>query len=138
MVSVNKNQHIPVWCGSCWAFSATSAVSDRLKLMTKGAWPEHDLSVQVVINCADNAEGCGGGHPTDVYRLMNEMGVPAEGCMRYEAKNMECTDINICRDCDMDHGCVAVKNYTKYYVEEYGNVNGEENMMKEQRSVVNQ
>ena len=131
MVSVNKNQHIPVWCGSCWAFSATSAVSDRLKLMTKGAWPEHDLSVQVVINCADNAEGCGGGHPTDVHRLMNEKGIPAEGCMRYEAKNMECTDINICRDCQMDQGCFAVKNYTKYYVEEYGNVNGEENMMKE-------
>ena len=106
-------------------------MSDRLKLMTKGAWPEHDLSVQVVINCADNAEGCGGGHPTDVHRLMNEKGIPAEGCMRYEAKNMECTDINICRDCQMDQGCFAVKNYTKYYVEEYGNVNGEENMMKE-------
>ena len=131
MVSVNRNQHIPQWCGSCWAFSATSSVSDRLRLMTKGAWPEYDLSVQAVINCDQFSLGCSGGHPSNVFRYMKETGLPAEGCMRYEAKDMECTDINICRDCQMGQDCKPVYNYTKYYVEEYGSVSGEENMMKE-------
>jgi len=60
-VTVSKNQHIPQYCGSCWAFSAASAVSDRLRLMTKGAWPEHDLSPQVIVNCDSTSEGCHGG-----------------------------------------------------------------------------
>ena len=130
MLSVNKNQHIPQWCGSCWAFSATSSVSDRLRLMTKGAWPEHDLSTQVAVNCVSSL-GCHGGHPSSVFSYMKETGLPLEGCMRYEAKDMECTDINTCRDCHMGEDCFAVKNYTKVYVSEYGSVSGEENMMKE-------
>ena len=129
-VSITKNQHIPVWCGSCWAFAATSSISDRLRLMTKGAWPEYDISTQAIINCG-NAGSCHGGHPTGVFRYMKETGAPLEGCMRYQAIDMECNDMNLCRDCHMGEGCFAVKNYTKVYVEEYGSVSGEEDMMKE-------
>ena len=27
------NQYLPRWCGSCWAQVATSALSDRLKIL---------------------------------------------------------------------------------------------------------
>ena len=129
-VSVTKNQHIPQYCGSCWAFASASAVSDRLRLMTKGAWPTQELSPQVILNCAEGNK-CNGGHPLDAYALMEKEGIPEEGCMRYTATEEECTDFNICRDCGHDYPCHAVQNYTKYYVEEYGSVSGEENMMKE-------
>ena len=131
---MSRNQHIPQYCGSCWAFAAASAVSDRLRLMTKGAWPTAELSPQMIVNCATSAHGCHGGNMLSAYQLMKEVGVPEEGCMRYTAEDMECTDVNICRDCagaGNSRNCFAVQNYTKYYVEEYGNVRGEENMMKE-------
>ena len=102
--------------------------------MTKGAWPTAELSPQMIVNCATSAHGCHGGNMLSAYQLMKEVGVPEEGCMRYTAEDMECTDVNICRDCagaGNSRNCFAVQNYTKYYVEEYGNVRGEENMMKE-------
>ena len=131
-VSITRNQHIPQYCGSCWAFAAASAVSDRLRLMTKGAWPTQELAPQVLVNCAKSADGCQGGTMTSGYEAMLEQGIPEEGCMRYVAKDEECIDVNICRDCEgVGNGCYAVKNYTKYYVTEFGEVVGEENMMKE-------
>merc|ERR1712196_272557 len=44
------NQHIPVYCGACWAFAPLSAVSDRIKIARNGAWPEIVLSPQVLLN----------------------------------------------------------------------------------------
>ena len=45
--SIDRNQHIPQYCGSCWAQGSSSALSDRLALLTGNRFPEVDLAPQV-------------------------------------------------------------------------------------------
>ncbi len=48
--SIDRNQHIPQYCGSCWAQGSSSALSDRLALLTNNLFPEVDLAPQVLID----------------------------------------------------------------------------------------
>jgi cathepsin X len=54
------------YCGSCWAHAVSSALSDRIKLVRKRAFPDVTLSPQVLVNCvtANQTQGCQGGDPT--------------------------------------------------------------------------
>ena len=47
MLPQTKNQHIPQYCGSCWAQAATSSLSDRIKIARKAAWPDVNIAPQV-------------------------------------------------------------------------------------------
>jgi len=129
------NQHIPVYCGSCWAHATLSALSDRIKIARKAAWPEIMLSIQALLNCAQNVAGtCHGGSPSGVYQFVQEHGVPPTTCLAYEAVDRDCTPFNTCRTCFPPTGgtnCTAVQHYPRYYVDEYAPVVGEDKMMAE-------
>jgi cathepsin X len=70
-LTYQRNQHIPVYCGSCWAFSASSALSDRIKIQRKAQWPDVIIAPQVLISCELPDEGCHGGDARTAYEWIH-------------------------------------------------------------------
>ena len=123
-----RNQHIPVYCGSCWAMGSTSALSDRFNIMNGPSYaPSMYQSVQNVISCGNEYDKCGtcnGGDDLPVYQYAAEVGIPHESCNNYRATNEECLSDNTynsaCYTCDPGlAGCYGVTDYNKAFAGEY-------------------
>jgi len=131
LLTTDLNQHIPVYCGSCWAHSALSSIADRIKIATNGKVRDVVPAVQVMINCGD-AGTCNGGDSNAANKWVYKNGIPDVTCQQYQAKNMACSAINTCMNCDPGGGaCYAVTDYPKITVSEYGSVRGDQNIMAE-------
>ena len=149
MLTKNLNQHIPQYCGSCWAHGATSALSDRIKIARKGMAPDVNLAIQYILNCGVEVAGsCNGGSHLAAYKFIQDRGyIPYDTCLAYEAcssdseeygcqgRDYSCKPINICRTCSTftKNGgkCVGLHYFPNATVSEYGSVKGYHNMMSE-------
>jgi len=134
LVTMNLNQHIPVYCGSCWAHGSMSALADRIKIARNGAWPDYDPAIQYILNCGTDIAGtCYGGSHLGAYQFAQEKGVPVNTCLQYEAVDNTCNAINTCRNCKGPPGnsnCFAQTNFTRIFVDQYGSVDSSVNAIK--------
>jgi cathepsin X len=135
------NQHIPGYCGSCWAHGALSSLADRIKIARNATGDEINLSIQYILNCAGSVAGsCHGGSHTGVYEFIKQTGfVPYDSCMPYIACSSEsteglckyvdttCSAINTCRTCDTFGGmggkCSEINVFPNASIAEYGTYN---------------
>jgi cathepsin X len=132
LMTEDLNQHIPTYCGSCWAHAAFSSIADRMKIANGGKGRDVIPSVQALINCG-NAGSCNGGDSLAAYEYVYKNGIPDVTCQQYQARNMNCSAINTCMDCSPSGGCSAVaeKDYNKITIDSFGTTQGDEDIMSE-------
>ncbi len=111
-----NGQHIPQYCGSCYAHGSLSMLNDRIKIMNmkRGhAGTDVMLGRQTFLNCApflNFGNGCHGGEPADIFNYMRDVGLPDETCMHYSASDhtalgidtstlTRCPKISECMNC---------------------------------------
>lgn len=153
LCTISLNQHIPQYCGSCWAHGATSALADRLKIARKGQGIDIQISVQHVLNCG-TAGSCHGGDGGLLYAWAKNLsdttgsgiayttGQPYLACSD-DAKSdsptsicrngsFQCSAENVARTCGtFGEDCVGLSHYPNVTVADYGTISGAAAMQKE-------
>jgi len=135
LLTTVRQQHIPQYCGSCWAQAASSTLGDRIKIARDGAWPEINIAPQVLISCETPDDGCHGGYALNAFKWINENYITDETCSSYEARGHDnglgCSAMAMCRNCNPGEACYVPPKYHTYGIDEYGEVTGEQDMMQE-------
>uniref|UniRef100_A0A6U1T3V4 Peptidase C1A papain C-terminal domain-containing protein n=1 Tax=Trieres chinensis TaxID=1514140 RepID=A0A6U1T3V4_TRICV len=134
------NQHIPQYCGSCWAHGSISALADRVKIARKAKGDDINLSIQFILNCGGEVAGsCHGGYHTGTYQFIKDTGyIPFDTCMSYiacskdstegfcEHVDTSCSASNTCRTCDtfagMGGACTEIDYFPNVTIAEYGEI----------------
>jgi cathepsin X len=126
-VTVDLNQHAPVYCGSCWLHGSISSLNDRLKIARKAKFPEINLARQVVLNCGNTTAGsCDGGGDYGLYVFAHKFGIPDDTCQLYSAHEYPCSAFRNCMNCDPPSEaaplgvCYPVQSYERYFASEFG------------------
>ncbi len=77
-------------CGSCWAFGAVEAMSDRICISSNGQKNAHISAEDLVDCCATCGNGCDGGYPESAWEYFKHTGLVTggnynshEGCQPY-------------------------------------------------------
>ena len=153
LVTQSRNQHIPQYCGSCWAHGSTQSLADRIKIARKGAGPDIQLSVQHLLNCG-NAGSCHGGDPGAAFAWIKNLsdstgtGIAYESNKPYlacseDSKNdphqticksadFTCNALNTARTCPtFGQACVGINHYPNATVADWGSIQGVAALQKE-------
>merc|ERR1711871_1610851 len=141
--TMSRNQHIPQYCGSCWAHGAVSALGDRIKIARKGQGIDINLAVQHILNCG-NVGSCYGGSIDGAYQWIHKISKKTGSGISYETANpyiacssdskegfcghvdTTCNALNVARTCgsfDKEGGsCTGLSQYPNVTVAEYGSI----------------
>jgi cathepsin B len=71
-------------CGSCWAFSAAEAMTDRF-CIDSGAKVNVILSPQDFVSCESDEYACQGGYLSREWAYMEKTGIVSESCFPYQS-----------------------------------------------------
>lgn len=159
MLTMSRNQHLPQYCGSCWAHGSVSALGDRIKIQrlknankTVSTGTDINLSVQHILNCGD-VGSCHGGSVVGPYQWLKGIsdstgsGISYETSQPYMACSSEsgegfcgdadwtCTPQNVARTCSTftsnGGSCVPLAKYPNATISDFGEISGADSMAKE-------
>ncbi|KAL5014826.1 hypothetical protein ScPMuIL_009096 [Solemya velum] len=66
-------------CGSCWAFGAVEAMTDRICISSKGAEKFHISAEDLLSCCSSCGMGCNGGYPSAAWSYFKRSGLVTGG-----------------------------------------------------------
>ena len=102
-------------CGSCWAFGAVEAISDR-NCIASNEKRTADISAEDVLSCCQSCgDGCNGGYPDQAWKYWVNEGIVTGGL--YQGTG--CRPYSI-QDCAHEGGEVETPECTKECVSGYG------------------
>ncbi len=150
--TISRNQHIPQYCGSCWAHGTMSAFADRIKIARGAKGVDVTPSIQHLLNCG-TAGSCNGGSIDGPYQWIAQISKQTGSGISYETSqpylacssdstegfcskiDTTCKPINVARTCgsfSQEGGpCVGLSSYPNATIADYGSISGKEAMMKE-------
>lgn len=149
--TMSRNQHIPQYCGSCWAHGAMSALADRIKIARKAQGIDINLAIQHLLNCG-GVGTCHGGSIDGPYQWLLSAsklgsGISYETSQPYLACSHDskegfcphvdttCKAVNVARTCgsfSQEGGpCTGLATYPNATISDYGSISGADAMMKE-------
>jgi len=108
-------------CGSCWAFSASEVLSDRVAI-SKNA-PSPVLSAEDLVSCDRGDHGCGGGYLSHAWAYLTSTGIVTDTCMPYTAgsgRAPQCTTT-----------CSDEESFTRFKAQSSYAIKGPKHMQKE-------
>ncbi|XP_072175458.1 cathepsin B-like [Diadema setosum] len=129
-------------CGSCWAFGAVEAMSDRICIASNGATIVNISAENLMTCCSSCGFGCDGGYPASAWQYFLETGIVTggqyeshQGCQPYLIKSCDhhvngtkqpCGDTGPTPKCS--HKCEAgyetPYDQDKYYAHTIGSLSG--------------
>lgn len=137
-------------CGSCWAFGAVEAMSDRFCIHTNGSMNFHLSAEDLMTCCSSCGNGCNGGFPGAAWDYFKEKGIVTggqfhsnQGCQPYKIPACDhhvpghlkpCgKDIEPTPECShkCEDGYKLSYNKDKHYGKSSYSVEGETEIMKE-------
>ena len=76
-------------CGSCWAFAATEALSDRFCIKSNRS-VNVVLSPEDMVSCDTSNMGCNGGYLDRAWSYLERTGAVADSCFQYSGAAKAC------------------------------------------------
>lgn len=135
-LTYTKNQHIPVYCGSCWSQAGLSLLADKINIdsINKGrVFPKINLANQAIINCKLGGS-CYGGDTTLLFQKSKSWVIPVETCAPYLSKNpkpFDCSPSSVCSLIIPDDKPLVFDKYSGVKVKSLKRVRGAEYMKAE-------
>ena len=125
-----RNQHLPGYCGSCWAQAGISCISDRVNIMQinqNRGFPRHVFSVQSVINCILGGT-CYGGDPGLLFLKAKNWKIPTDSCQVYKSQNPQnynCEEESRCYNSSKDNSWV-IRDFNGVTIDDWEDIQGPE------------
>jgi len=83
-------------CGSCWAFGAAEAMTDRTCIASQGKLTPRISSQDLLTCCLTCGDGCNGGYPSAAWQHFQSVGIvtggpynSSQGCQPYSIPNCD-------------------------------------------------